>query len=337
VILPVFNAERYIAETLESVLAQTHEQWELLLVEDGSTDGSAAIVADYAAREPARITLLRHENGSNRGVSCSRNLALGAARGALVAFLDADDVWLPEKLAAQVACMAAHREVGVCYCRSQVLREGAGHDWMPGTVILGHEPTDDCRVTVMKIITVRLNYAFSSVMARTAAVRAVGGFAENLPFQSEDRIMLAKVAADHRFWLVPEVLCRYRAHGTSYTAEVVRERKAPAVFFDMQVRIMKWLRSRPDRRGWARQIAHDFVPVSFVRASQCSLNARVLAVVLKAFMGSVLLYPSIPVRLLWRIVRFPFRRGGLAQALDLMRRSATYRRLRARGKERVGR
>jgi len=105
IITPVFNAARWLPETLETVRAQTLEDWEQIFVDDGSTDGSAALIEAAAARD-ARFRLLRMTR--NSGPSAARNLALGAALGRFVAFLDADDLWLPEKLARAVQWMTAH-------------------------------------------------------------------------------------------------------------------------------------------------------------------------------------------------------------------------------------
>ena len=97
------DAERFLREAIHSVWAQTFTDWELLLVDDGSRDGGRAIALEMLAQCPDRMRLLEHPGRDNRGISASRNLALRAARGRYVAFLDADDVWLPEKLERQVA------------------------------------------------------------------------------------------------------------------------------------------------------------------------------------------------------------------------------------------
>ena len=96
------NEERFLAEAIDSVLAQTHESWELLLVDDGSTDGSAAIAREFAERHPDRVRYLRHPGRANLGMSAARNLGLAHARGRYVGFLDADDAWLPGQAAEQV-------------------------------------------------------------------------------------------------------------------------------------------------------------------------------------------------------------------------------------------
>src|SRR5256885_6022630 len=110
-----YNGKTFIAEAIESVVAQTYPSWELLLVDDGSTDGASEIARDYAARHPERIRYLEHDGHRNRGMSASRNLGLQHSRGALVAFLDSDDVWLPEKIARQVATLDAHPEAQMTF------------------------------------------------------------------------------------------------------------------------------------------------------------------------------------------------------------------------------
>ena len=109
------NAERFLDEAIQGVLTQTHPHWELLLVDDGSADRSSAIARSYAEREPHRVRYLEHPGHCNQGMSASRNLGLKHARGDYLALLDADDVWLPEKLERQVAILEAHPEVGLLF------------------------------------------------------------------------------------------------------------------------------------------------------------------------------------------------------------------------------
>ena len=104
IVTPVYNAAPWLRQTLASVRAQTLADWEQILVDDGSTDGSADIL-EAAVREDGRIRLLRAP--CNLGPSEARNLAIKAARGRYIAFLDADDLWLPEKLALSVEAMTA--------------------------------------------------------------------------------------------------------------------------------------------------------------------------------------------------------------------------------------
>src|SRR6188472_559267 len=109
VVMPVYNAERYLAEAIESTLAQSFADWELIAVDDGSTDGSSRILAEYAAADP-RVVVHRQENG---GVAAASNRALELARAPLVARLDADDLSLPHRLEQQHRFLGDHPEVGM--------------------------------------------------------------------------------------------------------------------------------------------------------------------------------------------------------------------------------
>jgi len=102
VIIPFLNEEKVLAEAIESVLQQTYRNWELILVDDGSTDQSSEIAKSYAASAPLQVRYFDHEGHRNKGLSFSRNLGMEKAKGDFIAFLDADDVWLKHKLAFQI-------------------------------------------------------------------------------------------------------------------------------------------------------------------------------------------------------------------------------------------
>jgi glycosyltransferase involved in cell wall biosynthesis len=114
-----FNTEKYIEEAIASVFAQTYDNWELLLVDDGSTDGSTAIAKRYAQQYPEKVRYLEHEGHQNRGMSATRNLGIRNAKGEYIAFLDADDVWLPQKLEQQLAIMDSQPEAKVVFGPTQ--------------------------------------------------------------------------------------------------------------------------------------------------------------------------------------------------------------------------
>jgi glycosyltransferase involved in cell wall biosynthesis len=111
VVIPTFNRAHCIAATIESALAQTHRDLEIVVVDDGSRDDTAAVVARVEARDPR----VRYVHQDNAGVSAARNRGFAEARGEFVALLDSDDLWLPDKLAAQVRCLEALPEAGMIW------------------------------------------------------------------------------------------------------------------------------------------------------------------------------------------------------------------------------
>ena len=120
VIIPVYNAEKFLSETIESVIAQTYTDWEIIAVDDGSTDRSGEILRKYEQRLPSKIHVITQRNS---GVSIARNNAIAIAKGDYIAFLDHDDLWLPEKLEKQVDLLDSNKELGLVYSDSYVIDE----------------------------------------------------------------------------------------------------------------------------------------------------------------------------------------------------------------------
>lgn len=112
VVTPNYNSAAYLSDTIRSVVEQTYTNWEMVIVDDGSDDGSFEIAQEWAAGEP-RIRVVRH-GGTRRGAAYCRNQAIDIARGRYIAFLDSDDLWVPHKLATQIPFMTA-RGTGLCY------------------------------------------------------------------------------------------------------------------------------------------------------------------------------------------------------------------------------
>src|SRR4029079_10856270 len=139
VIMIFRDEERFIKHAIESVFAQVYNDWELLLVDDGSRDGSPLIARDYERRFPRKVRCLEHPEHESRGMSASRNLGINEAKGELIAFLDADDLWLPEKLEEQVAILDSHPEAAMVY--------GATQYWYGWT----GDPEDEARDFVSRL------------------------------------------------------------------------------------------------------------------------------------------------------------------------------------------
>jgi glycosyltransferase involved in cell wall biosynthesis len=121
VIMPAYNSEGFIVQAIESVISQTHANWELIIVDNCSSDGTASIIESYA-RDESRIVFIRHQR--NKGIAASKNSALKTARGDYIAFLDSDDYWLSNKLEKQLAYMANSGALICCSNYRRIDAEG---------------------------------------------------------------------------------------------------------------------------------------------------------------------------------------------------------------------
>jgi glycosyltransferase involved in cell wall biosynthesis len=214
---------RYLDEAIASVRAQTVADWELLLVDDGSTDDSSTVAQAAAADDPARIRYLEHLGHANHGMSQSRNLGIATARGRYLAFLDADDVYLPERLAHQAAILDRHPEVGMVYGPTVLW-----HSWQPNAALpdeiepLGlptgvpHRPA----AVLRRLIETQgaIMPGICSLTVRREAALAVGCFEPQFRGCYEDQVFFSKICAQETVILTEHCDARYRQHADSCTA-----------------------------------------------------------------------------------------------------------------------
>ena len=211
VIMPAYNVAPYIEAAMDSVRAQTYQDWELLVVDDGSTDGTGSIVETYAAREP-RVRLFRQ---SNAGISGARNRALRDASGEFLAVFDGDDVWEPRYLEAQLAILRTHPEIDVV----------TGNAWFLGGRYHGQpaRPWPDPRPhpTLRSILEDETAVFIMSVMRRRV-YETVGAFDESLRTNEDYDFWLRAAVAGFRFYRNDEPLGHYRRRDDSLSASEVR-------------------------------------------------------------------------------------------------------------------
>ncbi|MBD2387213.1 glycosyltransferase family 2 protein [Cylindrospermum sp. FACHB-282] len=204
VIVPAYNAEKFIAKTLYSIIEQTYKNIEILVVDDGSQDKTAEIVRSIAQKYQ-QIILLQQ---SNSGVASARNLAIENSRGEFIAPIDADDIWYPQKIEKQVQCMLqAGSEVGLVYSWSMDIEENE----MPTGYFRASRIEGDVYTTLL------LHYFIgnaSSIMIRRTCFEQVGGYDSGLKKQdaqgSEDWDICLRIAEYYQFRVVPEILVGYR-------------------------------------------------------------------------------------------------------------------------------
>jgi glycosyltransferase involved in cell wall biosynthesis len=232
VIIPLYNMGAYIGAALDSVLAQTFPDWDAWIVDDGSTDDGPEIARRYAAQHSDKIHYLEHDGHANRGVSASRNLALDRSRGEFVAFLDADDLWMPDKLEKQMRVLDAHTEVGLVYSSAKPIR-GDGQAWFPtdseapvkiafsnkGEPRVGYgtpnQPLDLFDELVRHCCLVN-----SSVIVRRSVLDKAGRFEETMKY-AEDWLLYTCAAYHTKTWFIDEPLISYRMHAAHFSASIV--------------------------------------------------------------------------------------------------------------------
>lgn len=237
------NEERFIAEAIESVLAQEFQDFELLLVDDGSTDGSTEIAKGYAERYPDKVIYLEHPGHENRGMSAARNLGISRARGEFIAVMDADDRWYPNKLAEQVAILDANPTVGVACGAYRVWRSWAG-----GTDDMyysGHvaDRASFAPETTLKLYPLgRMPNPTDPMVRRDIAVR-VGGYVEEFRGLYEDQVFLSKLYLETGVFFSRNIWLDYRRHPDSSTANL-----AWADYEVMRSRFLDWFEGYLDGR-----------------------------------------------------------------------------------------
>jgi glycosyltransferase involved in cell wall biosynthesis len=245
------NEERFLAEAIESVLAQTYLHWELILVDDGSTDRSSAIARTYAERQPDQIRYVEHEGHANRGMGASRNLGLDHARGAYVGFLDADDVWMPNKLRDQVAILEAHPDVDMVYGRTLIW-----HSWRrdlesPATdtyYSLG-VPADTVIEPPQLLVSLINNRAQTpttcNALLRAEAIARVGRFEAAFRGMFEDQVFFMKIALAAKTFVSSESWARYRQRNDSCSAQA----ETSGQLRQMRLGLLAWLGEYLRRRN----------------------------------------------------------------------------------------
>ena len=231
VIMVFHDARRYLEDAVVSVRAQTFTDWELVLVDDGSGDGSREIAESLAAADSGRIRLFEHAGRRNLGISASRNLGVSRARGEFLAFLDADDVYLPDRLARHVELLDRYPEVALVQSRIEFW-----HSWQaneagiredrpePVSPLPSGRPLEPPHLLVLLLRSRGFTVpAVCSLTIRTHEVRRVGGSEASFRGAYEDQVLLAKLYSQCRTLVIDDVLARYRQHLGSVVHRLERE------------------------------------------------------------------------------------------------------------------
>ncbi len=219
VVIIFWNAERFIQEAIESVFAQTYPAWELLLVDDGSSDRSTAIAHPYAEIYPERVRYLDHPGHSNRGMSASRNLGIRCAQGQYIAFLDADDVWFTNILEEQVAVLDSRSEAAMVYGPIEWWYSWTGKvedQELDYVEELGVPPNKLIQPPRLLPLFLRNKAAVpSGILVRRQIIEQVGGFEDAFRGEYEDQVLCAKICLNAPVFASGQCGYRYRQHADS--------------------------------------------------------------------------------------------------------------------------
>jgi glycosyltransferase involved in cell wall biosynthesis/peptidoglycan/xylan/chitin deacetylase (PgdA/CDA1 family) len=222
VVIIFYNAAAFIREAIDSVRDQRFREFELLLVDDGSTDSSTRIAKEYEALDPERVRYLDHPGHLNRGMSAARNLGVSAARGEFIAFIDADDRWRPSKLEEQVALLDRMPQV---HAVGGSVNYWASHNGGEDRIV----PTGHVRDRVIPPGQATLQFyplgkanapSMSDLLFRRSAILAVGGFEERFRGAYEDQAFLAKLYLNSALIVTNTVWSDYRLHENSCMARL---------------------------------------------------------------------------------------------------------------------
>jgi glycosyltransferase involved in cell wall biosynthesis len=210
VIIPAYRAEKYLAEAIESILAQSFQKFELIIVDDGSNDRTNEIISYYVARDSRVIALKNH---INLGIAATRNHGLKKATGEYIAWQDADDISMPDRLQLQVDFLDHYPDVGIVGGRLEIFSGGS-------LIEVRKYPESDAELR--KCIYKYSPIAQPSAMIRAEIFKVVGFYDPKLP-PAEDLDMTFRIGAFNKLANLPVTLIRYRISDSSATSTMSRK------------------------------------------------------------------------------------------------------------------
>jgi glycosyltransferase involved in cell wall biosynthesis len=245
VVIIFLNAAEFLQEAVESVLVQTFQHWELLLVDDGSSDGSSEIARSLASQDLSRIHYLEHEGHQNRGMSASRNLGIHNAKGDYIAFLDADDYWLPDRLVTHVRVLDSYPGVGMLYGTAKYwyswtgLPEDRQRDFVPELRVQKNTLFDPPQLLSLLLEGKAEVPCTCSILVRREITQKIGGFEESFRGMYEDQAFYAKICLSVPVLATGDCLAWYRQHSKSNYSNAINSGQLNALHFHF----LKWLKA----------------------------------------------------------------------------------------------
>lgn len=213
VIIPAFNAARYLPAALESVAAQSFDDWRIVLVDDGSTDNTPQVVAPFLHRFGAKLLYIRQQN---RGLPAARNAAIRASNSEFLALLDADDIWLPCRLAESVLILRERPQAGLAY--GLVTHIDADGNLL--STFHGNRSHAEGHIA-SHIYMKKVDLPCPTITFRRRCTEQVGLFDETMR-ATEDRDLWLRIAQHHEVAFIPRVIAYYRWSANSMSTDTQR-------------------------------------------------------------------------------------------------------------------
>jgi glycosyltransferase involved in cell wall biosynthesis len=288
------DEEDFLTEAIQSVRAQSFPAWELLLVDDGSTDASTAIARRHAELDAGRVRYLEHPGHANLGMSAARNVGISHARGEFLGFLDADDALVSTALEEQVAVLRRHSRVGMVYGPLEYWygwtgrAEDSARDYVYPVGVATERVYDP--PSLIALFVQDIAFAPSGMLLRRRLVEQVGGFEESFRDLYEDQVFAAKICRTTSVYVAGRCWYRYRQHPNSCCLSAEREGRLEA----SREPFLRWLVGYLEREGLAGGDAWHVARMELRRRSR---RRRLVAGAARA------------PRLIWNIAA-PFGGGG---------------------------
>lgn len=242
VIIPAFNAAKYLPTTIESVISQTFDDWQIWLVDDGSTDNTAEVVAPFLDRLGSKLQYIKQQN---QGQPRARNAAIRASSGEFIALLDADDVWLPCRLEESLKTLDEHPNAGLSYgLITLVDSEGK-----LGGTFKGNPKYAEGHIAPYLYMR-KVELPCPTITFRRRCIDEVGMFDEKMR-ATEDRDLCLRVALRYEVAFVPKVIAYYRMSPGSLSTDTERVVRAQLLFIRKHYG-SKGCGLRPRQISWAR-------------------------------------------------------------------------------------
>jgi glycosyltransferase involved in cell wall biosynthesis len=295
VIVPAYNAARYLRNAIDSVVGQTYADWELIIVDDGSTDGTRALVRSYIAAQGDK---LRYVFQTNRGLPAARNAGIRESQGEFIAILDADDMWLPSRLKRGVEVMDRAPDVGLVH--SKVARINVDGDIVS---YLDFPKKYQAGKIAVDIFVRRANILCPTVLFRKRCLDVTGSFDETMR-ATEDRDLWFRIAEHYNVAYIDEVLAHWRLTPGSMTSDPDRMLKGQLVFVNKHYK----------RRACGWVTLQRALAQIYREQGDCYFSRGQLATALRHYLRSVLHNPVHPknVYMLVRAIAQPFLWGILS-------------------------